>query len=59
LILQDVQPLIDYLGSTSFSAEWKSVDLTVNPTDYLQYFVLKNTEDPSVTFMGKVNLRKY
>lgn len=58
-ILKDTQPLIDYLGSTSFAASWKKVDLAVNPSDYLQYFILKDTKDPNATLMGKVNLRKY
>lgn len=58
-VLKDTQPLIDYLGTTRFSAEWKSANATVNPSDYLQYFILKNTQDPSEAFIGKVNLRKY
>ncbi|MNY20730.1 hypothetical protein D3C86_1542300 [compost metagenome] len=58
-VIKDVQPLIDYLGNNSFSVEWKNVNLTVNPSDYLKYFVLKNTQDPSATFLGEVNLRKY
>lgn len=58
-VIKDVQPLIDYLGNSSFSVEWKNVNLTVNPSDYLKYFVLKNTQDPSATFLGEVNLRKY
>ncbi|MNV44649.1 hypothetical protein D3C71_1364160 [compost metagenome] len=58
-VLEDTQPLIDYLGSTSFSTDWKKVDLAVNPSEYLQLLILKDTKDPNATFMGKVNLRKY
>ncbi|MGE8428742.1 MULTISPECIES: substrate import-associated zinc metallohydrolase lipoprotein [Sphingobacterium] len=58
-VLKDTKPLIDYLGSTSFSTGWKQVDLTVNPSDYLQFLIFKDTKDPNATFIGKVNLRKY
>lgn len=58
-VLKDTKPLIDYLGSTTFSADWKNVDVKINPNDYLQYLIFKDTKDPNATFIGKVNFRKY
>lgn len=58
-VLKDTQPLIDYLGSTTFTMDWKNAEINKNPNDYLQYLIMKDNKDPNATIFGKVNLRKY
>lgn len=58
-VLQDVQPLIDYLGSTSFILDWDAPVSTVSAQDYLKYGVFKDVNDSDAKLIGQVILRKY
>lgn len=58
-VLKDTQPLIDYLGSTSFALDWKTPVKDVAPADYLKYAVFKDMKDPNNVLLGKMLLRSY
>lgn len=58
-VLRDTQPLIDYLQSTNFSLEWEVPVKDVQLQDYLKYGVFKDKNDPTITLLGLVNIRKY
>jgi len=58
-VLAATQPLITYLGSTSFNVAWKDDVADTLPADYLKFLVLTDSNDQTASLLGNVSYKKY
>lgn len=58
-VIEDVQPLIDYLGGTSFILDWHTPLQEVSPQEYLKFVDFRDVNDSKAIMLGKITQRKY
>lgn len=58
-IASDVQPLINYLGNTSFNLDWYTPLKDVTPQEYLKFINFKDSKDSKAIMLGQITPRKY
>lgn len=58
-VISEVQPLLTYLASTSFSMDWETSLENATSQTYMQTAKLTDINDPAATLIGKIFLRKY
>lgn len=58
-VVEDVTPLINYLGNTAFVLDWHIPLKNVTQQEYLKFVDFKDSRDPNAIILGQIIERKF